>query len=300
MIIDAHQHFWMLGIPPNPQMRTIIGGWWSREFDYRWLDAPEMAPIRKDRMPADLRPLMAAAGVDRSIVVQTQHNFFENLWMLDDVAEYNQSIAGVVGWVDLQSDQCEIEVKLFKTSPKFVGVRHVAQDEPDDDWLVRPEVMSGLGVLEAHEIPFDVLIYVKHLKHVPTLARAFPNLRMVINHLAKPRIKDHATEDWLPGFRDAAAFPNVFCKLSGMVTEADWLRWTVDDLRPYVQTALDLFGPERLMYGSDWPVCELAGSYSQVKNALGEALGPISDSERTKIFGGTAISFYNLAKNLSE
>ncbi len=155
--------------------------------------------------------------------------------------------------------------------------------------------MRGLGVLERHKVPFDLLLYVKHLKHVPRLARAFPALPMVIDHLAKPRIKDHATDDWLPDFRRASEFPNVSCKLSGMITEASWKSWTVDDLKPYVHAALQHFGPDRLMYGSDWPVCELAGSYGRVKDALTAALGPITQTERDKIFGGTAARFYHLA-----
>ncbi len=295
MIIDSHQHFWKL----DP---SGLGGrrWTPGTFDYRWLDAPENDPIRADRMPEHLRPLMEGAGVDRSIVVQTQHSLAENYWALEDLAARDDSIAGVVGWVDLASAECEEQVSLFRMNRKFVGVRHVAQDEPDDDWLVQPDVMRGLRVLERHSVPFDVLIYVKHLHYVPTLARALPGLPMVIDHLAKPRIKGHAVDDWLPGFRDASEFPNVSCKLSGMVTEADWTCWTVDDLRPYVQSALDFFGPDRLMFGSDWPVCELAATYGQVKDALDEALGPISEPERSAIFGGTAARFYKLGEPVSE
>jgi L-fuconolactonase len=143
-------------------------------------------------------------------------------------------------------------------------------------------------------VPFDLLFYVKHLHHVPALARQLPSLPLVIDHLAKPRIKDRSRDDWPPHFRAAAAFPNVYCKLSGMVTEADWRRWTALDLKPYVQAALELFGPQRCMFGSDWPVCELAGSYEQVHAALVEALGPVSAAERDMIFGGTARRFYRL------
>jgi L-fuconolactonase len=175
-----------------------------------------------------------------------------------------------------------------------VGIRHVTQDEPDDDFIVRDDVVRGLKVLERHGVPFDLLLYVRHLRHVPTLAAKLPDLPMVIDHLAKPRIKDHITDGWLDDFKAAAKYPNVFCKLSGMVTEADWSGWTVDDLRPYVSVALDAFGPERLMFGSDWPVCELAATYGRVKEALSDALGPLSESERGRIFGGTAAQFYSL------
>lgn len=276
-IIDAHHHFWELG----------------RGFDYRWLDRPEMAPIRRDYLPADLRPHLAATGVSRTVLVQTQHDLEENRWALS-LAERNDFIAGVVGWVDLASPECESQLLEFKDHPTFVGVRHVTQDEPDDDFIVRPEVIRGLKVLERHGVPFDLLFYVKHLKHAATLARELPDLPMVIDHLAKPRIKDHATDDWLPHLRTAARFPKVFCKLSGMVTEADWRNWKPGDLEPYVLMALELFGPERCMFGSDWPVCELAGSYEQVFAVLEDAIGYLSDSERAAVLGGTARRFYRL------
>ena len=236
---------------------------------------------------------MKNAGVDRSIFVQTQHNLAENRWALG-LAEQHPFLAGVVGWVDLASPDCEAQVEEFRDHPRFVGVRHVTQDEPDDDFIVRDEVLRGLKVLERYGVPFDLLFYVKHLRHVPRLASTLPDLPMVIDHLAKPRIKDHVLDDWEPDFRAAGAFPNVFCKVSGLVTEADWRHWTVDDLKPYVQKALEVFGPDRLMFGSDWPVCELAGSYEQVYSAAVEAFGPLSASERAAIFGGTAARFYSL------
>jgi L-fuconolactonase len=278
LTIDAHQHFWQLGRP----------------FDYRWLDAPTHAPIRRDFLPEHLGPHLRAAGVDRSVFVQTQHDLAENRWALG-LAERHPFIVGVVGWVDLASPACEEQLLEFKVHPRFVGVRHITQDEPDDDFIVRPDILRGLKVLERHGVPFDLLFYVKHLRHVPELARQLPALPMVIDHLAKPRIKDQATDDWLPHFRAAAGFPNVYCKLSGMVTEADWRTWTAGDLKPYVQAALELFGPARCLFGSDWPVCELAGTYEQVYHALLDALGPITASERERVFGGTAAEFYRLA-----
>ncbi len=275
--IDAHHHFWQLDLP----------------FNYSWLDAPELATIRRDYLPWDLEPLIRASGVDRTVFVQTQHKLEENRWVLG-LAERHDFLAGVVGWVDLASDDCEQQVLEFKDHPKFVGVRHVTQDEPDDDFIVGEEVLRGLRVLEKHGVPFDLLFYVKHLRHVPTLAQALPTLPMVIDHLAKPGIKEHRLDDWLSHFREAAAYPNIGCKLSGLITEADWRRWTAEDLKPYVQAALELFGPDRLMFGSDWPVCELAGTYEQVRQALVDALGPLSETERGAIFGGTASRFYNL------
>ena len=277
-IVDAHQHFWQL----------------SQPFDYRWLDAPQNEPIRRDFLPGDLEPHLRAVSVQHTIFVQTQHNLAENRWALALTKEY-PFIAGVVGWVDLASEACETQVREFKTHPKFVGVRHITQDEPDDNFIVRPDILRGLQILEKHGIPFDLLFYVKHLRHVPTLARHLPGLPMVIDHLAKPNIKERRTEDWLFHIRAAAAFPNVYCKLSGMITEADWHQWKAADLKPYVHAALDCFGPERCMFGSDWPVCELAGSYEQVYHALVEALGPLSEYDGAAIFGGTACRFYGLA-----
>jgi L-fuconolactonase len=275
--IDAHHHLWRL----------------STGFDYAWLNTPALAPIRRDYLPEDLAPHLKSCGIERSIVVQTQHNLAENTWALE-LAERHPFISGVVGWVDLASVDCERQVSEVREHPRFVGVRHVTQDEPDDDFIVRPEVIRGLQCLERVGLPFDLLFYVRHLRHVPTLARLLPNLPMVIDHLAKPNIKEHRLDNWLPDLRASARFPNIFCKLSGMVTEADWSGWSSDDLRPYVQIALEEFGPDRLMFGSDWPVCELAGSYERVYHGLVEALGPISESERSAIFGGTAARFYHV------
>jgi L-fuconolactonase len=276
MIIDAHQHFWQL----------------SKPFNYRWL----REPINRDYLPADLWPHLQNTGVQKSIFVQTQHNLDETRWVLG-LAEAHDFVAGVVGWVDLASPACEQQLLEFRAHPKFVGVRHITQDEPDDDFIVRPDILRGLRVLEKHGVPFDLLFYVKHLKHAVTVARAVPELPLVIDHLGKPRIKDRSMDDWLPHLRAAAACPNVYCKLSGMVTEADWQHWKADDLKPYVQAAVDAFGAERCMFGSDWPVCELAASYEQVYQALNDALGPISADDRAAIFGGTASKFYGLTSS---
>lgn len=282
MIVDAHQHFWQLSLAE------------TRGFDYRWLAAKQHEPIHRDFLPADLQPLLAAAGVERSIFVQTQHRVEENRWVLE-LAGQHEFIAGVVGWVDLASPECERQLEEFCDNRKFVGVRHITQDEPDENFILRDDVLRGLRALERKRVPFDLLFYVKHLRHAATLAARLPELRMVVDHLAKPSIADHRVDDWFPALQAAAQFPNVYCKLSGMVTEADWRAWTPDDLKPYVHAALEAFGPERCMYGSDWPVCLLAGSYARVIEALRKALGPISDDERRMIFGGTACKFYGLA-----
>lgn len=276
-VIDAHQHFWQL----------------SQPFDYGWLDAPENEPIRRNFLPVDLAERIGEAGVDRTVFVQTQHNIEETRWVLR-LAEQHDFIAGVVGWVDLASDNCESQLLEFKDHPKFVGIRHVTQDEPDDDFIVRSDVVGGLEILEKHQVPFDLLFYVKHLKHAAPLAKRLPNLPMVIDHLAKPQIKAGITDGWREDLQAAARHRNVYCKLSGMITEADWKKWKPADLRPYVETALEAFGPERCMFGSDWPVCELAGSYQQVYDALREIVGQLGASELEQIFGGSASRFYGL------
>lgn len=277
-VIDAHQHFWQLG-----------------RFGYEWLNASQLASIKRDFLPADLKLEMDKVGVEQAIFVQTQHNVAENRWVLG-LAEQNDFIAGVVGWVDLASPQCEEQLLEFKDHPKFVGVRHVTHDEPDNDFIIRPDVLRGLKVLETHQVPFDLLFFVKHLRHVPAIVAACPDLPLVIDHLAKPLIKAQSTAGWLEDFRRAATFPNVFCKLSGMVTEANWEHWHAEDLRPFVATAIDAFGPARLMFGSDWPVCLLAGSYERVYRALEEVVAPLcSASERDAIFCQTARAFYKLS-----
>lgn len=276
MRIDAHHHFWDL-----------------KRFDYGWLQAPELEAIRRDFGPDDLLPLIRGKGIDRTVLVQTLHSLDENRWALS-LAESRDWIAGVVGWIDLTDPLCAVQLAKFRDHPKFVGVRHLVHNEPDDDFIVRDDMVRGLAVLEANDVPFDLLFYVQHLRHVPELANRLPRLRMVIDHLAKPKIKDRVIEDWKRDLQAAAHRPNVWCKLSGLITEASWGDWTSADLKPYVHAALDAFGAERCMFGSDWPVCRLAGSYDQAVEALEDALGPLSLSERSAIFGGTASAFYGL------
>jgi L-fuconolactonase len=275
-IIDAHQHFWQRNL-----------------FAFDWLQAPDLAKINRDYLPADLVPWLARAGVQKTIFVQTQSNTAENDWVLK-LAEEHDFIAGVVGWVDLQSEACEEQVLKYRQHPKFVGVRHVVQDEPDDDFIVSPATLRGLAVLERHGVPFDMLFFVKHLHHAATLAKKFPQLSLVLNHLSKPPIKAQQMEPWRTHFQRAARFPNVSCKLSGMITEADWQHWQPSDLAPFVQEALQAFGPQRLLFGSDWPVCELAGNYEQVYQAARKTLGDLPPTDLAAIFGGNAQRIYGL------
>lgn len=277
MIIDAHQHFWKLDLP----------------FNYEWLRSEPHQPICRDYMPSDLQPLLEKCGIDRSVFVQTQHDVAENRWVLG-LAEKHDFIAGVVGWVDLASPDCEAQLEEFKAHPKFVGVRHIVHDEPDDDFIVRPEILNGLRVLEKHAVPYDLLFFHRHLRHAPLVASAVPDLPLVIDHLSKPKIKAGEMEAWRSELKAAGRHPNMYCKISGMVTEADWKNWKTSDLRPYVETALEVFGPERCMYGSDWPVCELAGEYEEVWNAANELISSLGEDERAAVLGGTAEKFYGL------
>jgi L-fuconolactonase len=276
-VIDAHQHFWQRSLP----------------FNYDWLTQPALAAINRDFLPADLDPPRRAAGVDATIFVQTQHNLAENDWVLQ-LADENPWIAGVVGWVDLQSPACEEQLLRYRAHPKFVGVRHVTHDEPDDDWIIRPTVLAGLRALERHSVPFDLLFFAKHLHHAPAVARAVPNATLVIDHLSKPRIQAREIAPWAVELRAAAAFPNMYCKLSGLVTEADWRNWSVADLKPYFQTALEAFGPARLLFGTDWPVCVLAADYARVVAATRELIAELSASEQAAILGGNAARVYQL------
>ena len=193
--------------------------------------------------------------------------------------------------------RCDEQVREFVAHPKFVGVRHVTQDEPDDDFIVREKVLRGLAVLEKHQVPFDLLFYVKHLHHVPALARRLPDLPMVIDHLAKPRIKEHVTEDWLPHLRAAASFPNVFCKLSGMITEADWQTWTAE--RSCARTSRPpskRSAPIASMFGSDWPVSRACGDVLTGRRRIGRSAWTVDRAGVEKIFSGTAIRFYKLVE----
>lgn len=278
MIVDAHHHFWDRSLP---------------EFDHSWQETEQHKKICRDFLPQHLAPHLKSKGVDKTVFVQTQHNTAENDWVLNLAAE-NDWIAGVVGWVDLAGDDCEAQIEKYKSMDKFVGVRHITQAEPDDDFIVSDPILRGLGLLEKHDVAFDLLFFVKHLKHAATVAKKFPSLRLVIDHLAKPVIKNGDMQVWQDDLIAAAELPNVYCKLSGMVTEADWENWKPADLKPYVELALENFGPERCMFGSDWPVCELAATYEEVFDALTDCIGGLSADEKSHVLGQTAISFYRL------
>ena len=277
-IVDAHHHLWD---------RSMT------QFDHKWHEDKGHEKICKNFLPPDLEPLIKAKGVEKTVFVQTQHDTRENDWVLDLADQYDW-MAGVVGWVDLAGDDCEAQIEKYKSKSKFAGVRHIVQGEKDDDFILRDDVSKGLALLEKHDLAYDLLFFVKHIKHAKTVAAKFPNLRLVIDHLAKPVIKNQDMTGWKEDFVAAAKHENVYCKLSGMVTEADWENWKPADLKPYVETALEAYGAERCMFGSDWPVCELAGSYGEVFDALMDCIGGVSEAERGHILGQNAIEFYRL------
>ena len=274
--IDAHQHFWELD-----------------RLHYDWL-TPDLAPIYRDFVPADLKPHLDACGVDGAVIVQAHHSVDEARWLLA-LADEHPWLKAVVGWVDLTDPAVGDTLDELREHPKFVGVRHIWHDEPHADWILQPEVLRGLGELARRDLTYDLLTKPPHLAHVPDVARAVPDLRMVVDHIGKPPIATGRMEPWLERMKAVAAFPQIWCKVSGMVTEADWANWTPADLRPYVAQVIELFGFQRLMYGSDWPVCTQAGTYQDVYSACLEAIGPVSAAERERLMGGTATEFYGLA-----
>ncbi len=275
MRIDAHQHFWDIG-----------------RLTYSWMPA-EPSPLRRNYLPGELQPILESQRFDGSVVVQAHQSLEEARWLLG-LAQVNDFIKGVVAWVDLTDPQVGRPLDELQRHAQFKGVRHLVHDEPDPRWLLRPDVLSGLAEVERRGISFDLLLRPVHLMVVPMLAEKLPNLRMVIDHIAKPAISTGEFDYWARGMEAVFPLPNLYCKLSGMITEADWGHWNASQLHPYVSFVLQGFGPERLMFGSDWPVCLLAGTWKEVLAACTEAMGPQPVEARERILGGTAESFYRL------
>jgi L-fuconolactonase len=275
MRIDAHQHFWIYSPP-----------------EYEWIDE-SMDASRRDFLPGDLKPELDHAGFQGCVAVQARQSVEETNWLLQ-LAEESPFILGVVGWVDLRSTQLRSELEVFAKQPKLVGVRHIAQSEPDERFLLQPEFLRGVSLLEEYDLAYDILIYPKHLPVAVEFVRKFPRQQFVLDHLAKPRIREQAIHPWAEGIRELAVFPNVYCKMSGLVTEAHWKDWKLEDLTPYLEVALESFGPERLMIGSDWPVCTVAAPYSRTVNAVVQYLSQPGEDVREKVLGANAQKFYKL------
>lgn len=277
-IIDAHHHFWD---PDNG--------------DFPWM-TDDIAAIRRVFMPEHLRPLLAANGVDATVLVQTQHRIQETHEYLA-IAHDTDFVAGVVGWVDLTDENIAETIAdlLIRADGRYlVGIRHLVHDEHDPDWLCREDVQRGLAALEKDGLVYDLLLKPREIPAATRMVEVFPDMRFVVDHIAKPEIANKAWQPWARDLRSLAQAGNVYCKLSGMVTEAHHETWEPADLRPYIDEALDIFGPERCMYGSDWPVCTLAAEYGEVKSALELAVADLSDGEKAAIFGQTAIDAYHL------
>lgn len=275
MKIDAHQHFWR---------------YTSKE--YGWID-DSMRAIQQDFLPFDLRPLLQRAGFDGTVAVQARQTLEETRWLLT-LAEHYSFIKGVVGWVDLKSDHVDDQLQEISIHQKCVGVRHVVQDEPDDRFLLRESVMRGISKLRDYDLTYDLLILPKHLPVACELVAIFPDQPFVVDHMAKPLIREQIMSPWEEGIRRLASFDNVYCKVSGMATEADWQNWQSQDFLPYLDVVFDAFGPERLMTGSDWPVCTLAGSYQHVLQIVIDYLEQFSDQQKAAVRGDNAARFYQL------
>ena len=277
--IDAHQHFW------DPD-----------RYSYPWMAGDAMDPVRRTLGPDDLRPALSAAGIDGTILVQTLSSLAETREFLR-VAADTGFVEGVVGWVDLTAPSVADDLDELldgATGRRLVGIRHQVHDEPDPDWLGRADVRRGLAAVQRRGLAYDLLLRARELPAAAAVVRDLPGLSFVVDHIAKPRIADGHDDPWTRGMPALAAEPNVSCKLSGMVTEADWATWTPGDLRPFVARVVDWFTPDRLLFGSDWPVCLLAGSYGAVVEGLGAALPELSPDELARVFGGTARRVYRI------
>jgi len=274
MRLDAHQHFWTY----DP-------------VQYPWI--PKGSPLQRDWLPIDLAPLLARAGLDGSIAVQARQAITESHWLLT-LGNHSPMIKSVVGWVDLRSERVEEQLAELSMHQKFAGVRHVVQDEPDDNFMLGADFLRGVGKLKSFNLTYDILIYPKQLPAAIELARRFPEQPFVLDHLAKPFIREGIISPWREQIRELAKSKNVLCKVSGMVTEADQTTWKPSDFKAYLDVVFEAFGEDRLMYGSDWPVCLLAGSYEQVLGLVDDYTRQSGPAGRDKFFGGNAARFYGV------
>jgi L-fuconolactonase len=275
MRLDAHQHFWKY----SPE-------------DYGWIN-DNMAGLRRDFLPQDLQPLLAAEGFDGSIAVQARQSLEETRWLLE-LAAHNEIVKGVVGWVDLRSPGLPAQLDQFAQDPKLVGVRHVVQDEPDDDFMLRSDFRRGIARLREYDLAYDILIYPRQFPAAIQLVREFSDQRFVLDHIAKPLIAEGRMDSWDRDIKELAQSENVCCKLSGMVTEARWHDWKTEDFAPYLDVVMNTFGPARLMIGSDWPVCAASAPYSRTMALVRDYIGSLTPDEQHSILGQCCSGFYRV------
>ncbi|SFE11455.1 L-fuconolactonase [Chitinophaga sp. CF118] len=275
MIIDAHQHFWNY----NPVKDAWI--------------TDDMKVIQDDFLPHHLLPVLMENNVDGCVAVQADQSEDETAFLLD-LAAKNDFIKGVVGWIDLCADNIHERLTWYNQFSKLKGFRHIVQGEPDPEFLLREDFCRGIHALAKYYFTYDILVYPLQLPAVTAFVKKFPQLRLVIDHMAKPDFKSGDIKEWEKHMRAIAKEPHVYCKLSGLVTEADWQHWEPAHFAPFLDVALDAFGPNRLLFGSDWPVCKLAGSYTEVKQLVTDYISRLTATEQANIMGGNAVRFYNL------
>jgi L-fuconolactonase len=275
MRLDAHQHFWRYDAA-----------------EHVWMDE-RMGAIKRDFLPADLEPLLATTSFDGTIAVQARQNLAETRWLLE-LADRHDFIRGVVGWVDLRSTALCDQLAGFSRQAKLVGVRHVVHDEPDDSFMLRPDFRRGIAQLIQFALTYDLLLFPKHLPVAVTLVQEFPAQPFVLDHIGKPRIGEALFAPWRDDLVTLAQCPNVYCKLSGLVTETKWRQWAPKDFHRYLDIVIEAFGPERVMIGSDWPVCTLSGDYASTMNVVADYVRQFSADVRDGILGGNGARFYGV------
>lgn len=274
MNIDSHQHFWKYDPVKN-----------------NWIE-DHMKVIRRDFLPEDLQPILGKNGIDGCIAVQADQSEAETEFLLS-MAENNSFIKGVVGWVDLRAENIEKRLAYFSKFENLKGIRHIVQAEPDD-YMLDEKFQQGISLLRQFDLTYDILVFPSQLPAAIELVNKFPDQKFVVDHIAKPLIKESKIEPWKTEMISLAKSPNVMCKISGMVTEADWSSWESGDINPYLDLIFNAFGPDRIMFGSDWPVCLLAASYEQQLEIVETYISSFSPEDKNKIMGGNAINFYNL------
>lgn len=275
MKIDAHQHFWNF----DPVRDSWIND--------------EMSVIQKDFLPSDLLPVLQQNNVDGCITVQSDQSEEENVFQLNNAEKWD-FIKGVVGWIDLQKENVEERLKYYSQFKFMKGFRHVLQGEQQRDFMLRPAFMNGIKLLNKYSFTYDILIFPDQLKYTYEFVKAFPDQLFVIDHLAKPYIKDKKIDEWKDDIQKLGLCKNVYCKVSGMVTEAQWKTWEKTDFTPYLDTITEAFGTDRIMFGSDWPVCLVAASYAETLSIVSDYFSAFTENEKAKIFGENAAAFYNL------